>query len=141
MYPHSLFGKKVRRIPHYSKEAYLFSWGNVPGSDSRRLLRFLRDDLDIPWVEKAEIHKSDDGTTIQISKDENSAEIVADETKETATLKIRNGRTHDLKAKEENDELNIYKRENLVGEWRRKLIGKLGVKDKMSNYMWGMEGL
>ena len=131
LFPRALFGKKVRQIPHYSEGEYLFSWGNVPGSDNGRLLRFLQDDLDITWVENAEIRKSDDGTTIRISKDENAAEIVIDETKEKATLKIRDGRTHDLKAKEENGKLNIYKRENIVGAWRKKLIGTLGVKDKM----------
>ncbi|MGB3457898.1 MAG: carboxypeptidase-like regulatory domain-containing protein [Halobacteriota archaeon] len=88
---------------------YLFSWANVPGDDSDRLLRFLVDDLDIDWAENAEIHKSDDGKTIRIFKDENSAEIKIDEEKEKATLKISDGRTHDLKVKSENGKLKLYK--------------------------------
>ena len=59
---------------------YLFSWNNVPGTDSEKLLRFLRENcLNMAWVEKAEIHKSDDNKTIHISKNENSGEIMIDE--------------------------------------------------------------
>ena len=90
------------------KDSYLFSWDNVPGTDSERLLRFLRDDIDIGWAENAEILKSDDGKTIRIFKDENSAEIIINETEGKATLKISDGRTHDLKVKKENCKLNIY---------------------------------
>ena len=85
----------------------LFSWDDVPGKDSDKLLRFYRDDLDIGWAENAEIHKSDDGKTIHISKDENLAKIMIDEKKEQATLKI--SRTYDLlEVKKENDKLNLY---------------------------------
>ena len=87
---------------------YLFNWDKVPGNDSERLLRYLMTAHDIGWAENAEIRKSDDGKTIYISKDENSAEIVIDEDKEKATLKIRDGRTYDLKVKKENGKLNIY---------------------------------
>jgi len=94
---------------YYRKtKLYLFSWDNVPGNDSNRLRKFLMDDLDIDWVESAEIHKSDDGKTIHILKNDNSAEIMIDEVKENATLKIRDGRTYKLKVKKEKDKLNIY---------------------------------
>jgi hypothetical protein len=93
------------------KEEYLFSWDNVPETDGERLLRFLSDDLDICWAENAEISKSDDGKTIHISKDKISAKITINEKKEKAILKIRGGRTHDLKVKKEDDKLNIYKEE------------------------------
>ena len=103
-------------------KAYLFSWDNVPGTDNERLLGFLRDDLDIGWAENAEIRKSDDGKTICIFKDENSAEIMIVEKKEKATLKISDGKTHDLKVKKENCELNIY-RNSRQGILRREEYG------------------
>lgn len=87
---------------------YLFIWDNVPGNDSERLLRFLRDDLCIGWTENAEIRKSEDDKTIQIRKDKNSLEIIHEKRKE-ATIKICDGTTHDLKAKKENCKLKIYK--------------------------------
>ncbi|NQE45910.1 ATP-dependent DNA helicase Rep [ANME-1 cluster archaeon GoMg2] len=87
---------------------YLFSWDNVPGNDSDIFLKFLRNDLDIDWTQNAEISKSDDDKTICIIKDESSAEIVIDEKKEKATLKISDGRTCSLKVKKEGGKLNIY---------------------------------
>lgn len=88
----------------------LFSWDSVPGNDNEKLLKFLRDELDISWAENAEIIKSDDGKTLRIRKDKNSAEIIINEKKENATLKISDGKTHDLKVKKENDKLSIYKK-------------------------------
>jgi len=38
----------------FAKKDRLFSWENVPGNDSERLLLFLLNDLDINWSKKAE---------------------------------------------------------------------------------------
>ena len=92
----------LRRIP----ERYLFSWDNIPGDDNERLLRYLRDDHNISWVESAEIRKSDDSKAVRIFKDENSAEIRIEEGK--VTLEISDARIHDLKVKQENGKTNIY---------------------------------
>ena len=89
-------------------EMFLFSWDSVPGNDSVRLLRFLTDNLNVNWAANADISKYDDGKTILISMDENSAEIVIDGNKERATLKLSDGRIRNLKIKTENDKLNIY---------------------------------
>ena len=97
----------------WDNDKYLFSWDDVPGNDSGGLLRFLMGDLDIGWAENTEINKSDDGKTISIVKDKNSAEIIVDEKEEKATLKISDGRTYDLKVKKENGGL-IYKAEEWI---------------------------
>ncbi|MCK4252411.1 hypothetical protein KAX97_13260, partial [candidate division WOR-3 bacterium] len=81
---------------------FMFSWDNVPGNDSKRLLRSLMDDLNIGWAENAKISKLDDGKIIHISKNKNSAEIMIDVKKKKASLKIRGGRTYILKVKNEN---------------------------------------
>lgn len=91
---------------------YLFSWDNVPGKDSKRLLRSIRDFFYIDGAENAEISKSDDDKTIHISKDKNSAEINIDDKKEKATLKTSDDIIHDLKVKRENGKLNIYLKHN-----------------------------
>jgi hypothetical protein len=91
------------------EKKYLFSWDNVPGNDNERLVRFLRDELAIGWAENVKILKSDDGKTIRIFN-KKSAEIIIDEKKEKATLKITDGRTHDLNVKKENGKLNIYEK-------------------------------
>ncbi|MGB7001317.1 MAG: hypothetical protein WBE22_04800 [Halobacteriota archaeon] len=85
-----------------------FSWDDVPGNDSRKLLEYLKIHHDIDWAKSAEISKSDDGKVICIVEDKNSAEIMLDEKKKKATLKISDGRTHDLEVKKENNKQNIY---------------------------------
>jgi len=87
---------------------YLFSWDDVPGKDSDRLLRYLWDDLGIDWAKNAEISKSEDGKTIHISKGGNSAKITIGENETKATLKIGGGRTYDLKVKDVGGKRNIY---------------------------------
>ena len=89
-------------------EKYLFSWDTIPGNDSERLLRYLRDEHYMDWAKNAEIHKSDDGKTISISKAENSAEIMIDERAEKVTLKIGDGKRLELTLKKENGTLNIH---------------------------------
>jgi hypothetical protein len=98
----------------FIKWQYLFSWDNVPGNDTARLLKFLRDDHGIDWADNAEIGKSDDGKIIHISKDENSAEIMVDEKKEKATLKINSVRTPYVKVKKEKGKLNIYQKQFFI---------------------------
>jgi len=95
-------------IIHPEEMFYLFSWENIPGDDSEELIEYLKDDLDIGWAEKANISKSDDGKTIRIFKDDNSADIKIDEKNEKVTLKISNGRTYDLKVKKEKGNLKLY---------------------------------
>ena len=87
---------------------YLFNWDNVPGNDSEMLLKYLKDDLDIKWLENATISKYNHDTIINITAGEHSAEIIMDERKENAKLKIDNNRTYVLEVKKEGDELNVY---------------------------------
>lgn len=89
------------------KGRYLFSWENVPGDDSERLLKHLADDHDIDWAKNAEIRKSGDGKTIHVTNDGDSAEITVC-AGEKAILTISDVKTHDLRAKEEGGKLNIY---------------------------------
>lgn len=102
--------KKVHLIDcEITGEEYLFSWGNVPGNDSDKLLKFLSDNLDMGWAENAEVLKLDDRKTIRVCKDENSAEVIIDAKKEKATLKSSDGSMYDLKLKKECGKLNIYR--------------------------------
>jgi putative CRISPR-associated protein (TIGR02619 family) len=90
-------------------EKYLFSWDNLQGDDKGKLRRYLRDDFAIDWTENAKINKSPSGMTINISEDnENRAEIIWVDNKEKAILKISDGRTYDLKVKNECGKLKIY---------------------------------
>jgi hypothetical protein len=91
----------------WSKIPRKVSWGDIPGDDSRRLRRFLVDDLDIGWAENAEIIRSN-GKTISIRENGYSAEIKLDEKGGKATLNMGEDITPDLKVEKEKGELNIY---------------------------------
>jgi stage V sporulation protein SpoVS len=84
---------------------HLFSWDNVPGGDSDGLIRFLKDELGIGWVESVE---SDGDKTIRICGDGKSAEMTIDDAEKKVTLKISGGKTYDLTVKRENGTLNIH---------------------------------
>ena len=97
-------------------ELYLFSWDEVPGADSERLLKYLLNKYDIDWAKTENIRKSDDDKTICIDKGENSAKILLDELNGKATLKIDDGRTHDLKVKKENGTRKIIESKLITAE-------------------------
>jgi hypothetical protein len=95
-------------------EGFLFSWSKVPGSDSKRLRKFLMDDFDVSWVENADINKTDDGKTIFVSAGKNSVEITlnvnVNAKKDKITFKIEDRRTDDFTVRRKDGERNIYKR-------------------------------
>jgi hypothetical protein len=84
-----------------------FSW-DLTENDKNKLKMFLREDFDINWVDDVIIHKSDDDKIIDIRKDDNSAQIIMDETGDRATLRINGDITNDLEVKKINGKLNIY---------------------------------
>lgn len=59
-------------------------------------------------MENATISKYNHDTIINIRAGEHSAEIIMDERKENAKLKIDNSRTYVLEVKKQGDELNVY---------------------------------
>ena len=87
---------------------YLFSWGDVPRKDNKRLLKYLGCNLGIDQVESVEISKSDDGKVIYIRNGAKSAQIMINEKAEKATLKTSDHGTLHLEVKKECSELNIY---------------------------------
>ncbi len=49
-----------------NKDIHLFTWENVPGNESHRLLSFLKDNLGINWVENAQISRTEENKTIRV---------------------------------------------------------------------------
>lgn len=114
---------------------FLFSWSNVH-INSERLRWFLEDYFEIGWAKDAKILIFDPSKTIRIFEDEKLVEIMINEKKEKAILKISDGRTLDLKVKKENGKLNIYKNDKWIITDRRhsyivrKEKGKLNIYEK-----------
>ncbi|MCX9013160.1 MAG: hypothetical protein OIN66_18825 [Candidatus Methanoperedens sp.] len=110
-YPLELEGYPLELNP----KKYLFCWNEAPGKDNQRLIRSLKDNFGINWVEKAEISKTIDNKTIRIVSGEKYVEITLDENRKKALLKIIDKQIYNLQIKEENGKLNIYQDKYLFG--------------------------
>ncbi len=95
---------------------YLFSWDDVPGNDSRRLIEFLEDNLEVEWVENAEIKKSDNGKTITVTNGKTSLIFKLNEGENKVKLEISGRDTYEYVLKEKNGKLNIYQKSFGIGE-------------------------
>jgi tetratricopeptide (TPR) repeat protein len=91
------------------KKNFLFSWGEIPGNDSGKLIDFLKQQYGIDWVNTAKIEKIDDDKTIKVSIGKNYLSLSLNDEKSKVSLKIDDSRTGDFIAKMENGKLNIYK--------------------------------
>ncbi len=123
---HIKFGEGIKTIYIYTSDStepkkysgmYLFNWDSVPGSESNKLLGFLKDDLGLDWVENARITKNEDGKIIHIFAEEKSAEIVLQDTKDSAVLITSDGQAYELlvkQVKEENEPPKIYLYSTLI---------------------------
>jgi hypothetical protein len=85
---------------------YIFSWDNVPGSESYRLRDYLRDGLGIGWINTATIIKAANNDTIRVFTPIDSLELKLADDKNTALIIPNNIQ---LKVKEENSKLCIFK--------------------------------
>lgn len=143
---------KIQRI----NKRYLFSWDNVPGSDSERFVDYLVKDLNMGWAKNAEINKIDNGTIITVTKDENSLEIKLNETEDKVILKTRSGETHEYISKKENGKLNIYNKRSsrqfaivyaggddlfIVGSWDDVLESAFDINALFRKYVGENEGI
>lgn len=90
------------------RDEYLFSWDDVPGKDSEKLLRFLKDDCAESWSEYAEIKKSADDKIILITNGNKSVKIVIDKEVGSGYLQLSDGYIYNLLLKEEMIEQKIY---------------------------------
>jgi hypothetical protein len=56
-------------------ERYLFSWNEIPGPDSSRLIEFLKQDLGIDWAKEEHIKKDEKSGTLTISDGKKSISL------------------------------------------------------------------
>ncbi len=87
---------------------YLFSWGQIPGTDNEKLVGFLEKNYGIEWVKTAKIDKIDDGT-IKIFTEQNSLLLRLNPEKTKVNLTIDDGRVDEFVVKTENGQVNIYR--------------------------------
>ncbi len=86
---------------------YLLSWNRVPGDDDGRLRRFLGEEMNIGWADRAFVEKSDDNTVMAFSSD-NWARIVLGRKDGRAQVVTSDRRTRYLDAREEDGAFDLY---------------------------------
>lgn len=98
--------------PENIRNECLFSWDEIPGNVSERLLNFLKEKFSIDWIGTSNIEKIDNGKTIKVSTEKNFLLLKLNDENTKLNLKIDDGRSEELIAKKENNTLNIYRNEN-----------------------------
>ncbi len=91
----------------FRSNIYMFSWDEIPGKDSGRVIEFLAQKFGIDWIKIAKIEKIDNDKTIKVSTEKNSLSLKLKDEKTEVILEIDDGRTNKSIAKMENDKLNI----------------------------------
>ncbi len=116
-------------FPNLEKGVYityrsLFSWDDVPKNNTE-LIKFLKDGLNVMWVENATINKSKDNKTINITDKNdcsNKITINLNKTEKKAILEIAGGERYEYALKEENGRMDIAPIQNIRKEIYKKYI-------------------
>lgn len=85
----------------------LFSWDDVPGRDSDRLIEFLEDQLNIKWKKNVEIKKTDDNTVI-VTDGKKPITLEFNWNLWKVIIKSNNRKIYECIPKEEENKRNIY---------------------------------
>ena len=93
-------------------DSYLFSWDEIPGNDSEKLIDFLKKNYSIDWLKTAKIEKIDDNKTIRASVEGNYLSLSLNNERNKANLKIDDSRIDEFIAETEKEsgKLNIIKK-------------------------------
>ena len=103
---------------------YLFEWDN----DNERLIEFLKNEYKIKWANIENIRKTDDGSTIIVSNEEESLSLKLNDEKTKVNLKI-NDEVDEFPVKIENGKVNVYS----VGD---RLPPGIGMPEILENFFW-----
>lgn len=102
-----------KMFPEEALQEYVFGWYDVPGKDDERLINFLRHQFGIECPAIEGIEKNSNDKTIKVIAGDKSLLLELNDDKTEVILKISDGSTSKLVAKDENGELKIYFRESI----------------------------
>ncbi|MDD3052762.1 MAG: hypothetical protein PHR06_16730 [Candidatus Cloacimonetes bacterium] len=87
---------------------YFFNWDNVPGNESLRLISYLKNDLNIIWVDNAQIAKINDNETIRVFTSNNSLEFTLKNNKTEILVTIDSHPWYDWEIRQEKGKILVY---------------------------------
>jgi len=91
------------------KNAYLFSWNEIPGNDSGKLTDYLKSNYNVDWIKTAKIAKTNNGKTILITAGKKIISLNLYNENTELNLIIDNDKTDKFRVKTEKGKLKIYK--------------------------------
>lgn len=93
------------------ERGYVLSWNGVPGDDDGRLRRFLSEEMDVDWADRAAVERSDDDT-ILVSSGDAWARLILGRNDGRALIVTSDRRTRYLAAREEDGAFDLYSPDN-----------------------------
>ncbi len=105
----------TRRGPEI-EDIYIFSWDDIPGNDSDKLVYYLENIYNIDLEETGKIEKIDNCNTIRISAEKNSLVLKLNDEKNKVTLETDDGRTDEFTARIGNGKINVYENSTRIGK-------------------------
>jgi len=105
---------------------YLFSWDEIPGNDSDKLIEFLLQNFGVAWVRRAKIEKIDNGKTINVTTENNSFSLRLNDGKNKVILTFNNIKINEFIVKIEKGKINIFNSQWIVVDfnaWQNQRIG------------------
>ena len=85
----------------------MFSWNDIPGTDTKRLIKLLKQNFDIDWVQNANFENN--GKIIKVfTTEDNYLSLKLNDEQTEVNLEIDNVVTDIFVVKIENGKLNIY---------------------------------
>lgn len=89
-------------------EGYLFSWAEIPGKDSGRLIKILVEKFGNDWIETPKVEKIEESKTIKVSTGKKTISLILNDEGTEVILEIDGSGRDKFVAEMQNDELNIY---------------------------------
>ncbi|ODS39532.1 MAG: hypothetical protein A7316_05345 [Candidatus Altiarchaeales archaeon WOR_SM1_86-2] len=93
---------------------HLFTWNDVPGDGSGQFEQFLAGELEINWLENAQINKSKDNRTITVTNGENSLTAELKKEKNRVAISPKDGKTREYVLMEEDGKMNVYVERSVI---------------------------
>lgn len=87
---------------------YFFNWDNVPGNESLRLISYLKNNLNIIWVDNAQIAKINDNETIRVFTFNNSLEFTLKNNKTEILVTIDSHPWYNWEIRQEKGKILVY---------------------------------
>lgn len=113
---------------------FLFTWSEIPGKDSRKLIEYLeRMYFLMDWLKTAKIEKIDNDRTIRVFNETNSILLKLNDEKTKIDLRTGIYAPHELFVKTDNNKLRVYDKQSYFERGNGRLVAYSNLSIKTTN--------